>query len=603
LNSLNLLRPYTKNQKDIFGREDINNLLGKYQDIEKKHFKLWLSSASILENIIHSRILREAEYEIEDILRESKKYVINESFEKALNIIREHYYCIIAGIPGIGKTILAKMLALQYINDGYELITISRDISDVNVIPMKDKPRIYLYDDFLGGTSITEKLGKNEDHRLVSLIKRIKHSKRERLILTTREYILHQAQDVYERLNSPLFETPQCIVDLSSYTRKIRADILYNHLYFSEIKKDYLISLVKNSSYLEIIDHPNFNPRIIDNLTNPMWITGKSNSDYFQFFLDVLCDPILIWKNVFRSQISEYARLILTILVSLPKEVFLDDLKKIFMNYTFNKGFQCDVEILFDRALRELEGNFTITYKQKEEIVISFHNPSIADFMQNELERIPKALYQILQHAIFFEQIEFVLDSDARHKSIIENFAESKSLISEKVEQLIECDSCKISLYRGAKGEKSYKDRSPTNIGSRFSYLASRASKENYSYLLDFFRSQKKNIFAYIQGRSFRPEELVRILKYLIPMSIINEDETKNLLLISKESILKSSNWIIELEEIYNFFEFFPQMKSSSDNKRIKERATSIVDELTYSEDYELLDDELTYLRLFNTCN
>ena len=102
-----------------------------------------------------------------------------------------------------------------------KVLSISRDISDAYSVPLHNSPRIYLYDDFLGRTSITEKLEKNEDHRLVSLIERIKDSPRERLILTTREYILHQAQNVYERLNTPIFDKPQCIVDLSSYTRSL----------------------------------------------------------------------------------------------------------------------------------------------------------------------------------------------------------------------------------------------------------------------------------------------------------------------------------------------------------------------------------------------
>lgn len=592
-----LVQPYIKDQRDIFGKDDINNLLGRHPEIEKKHFKLWLSSISVLENILHSRILRESEQEVDDIIKKSKRYVVNESFEKALNIIQEYHYCIIAGIPGIGKTMLAKMLALQYINNGYELLSISRDISDAYSVPLHNSPRIYLYDDFLGRTSITEKLEKNEDHRLVSLIERIKDSPRERLILTTREYILHQAQNVYERLNTPIFDKPQCIVDLSSYTRAIRASILYNHLYFSDIDNKHIQSLIKNSAYLEIIDHANFNPRIIDHLTNRMWLSDVSNSNYPSVFKDALYNPIIIWEKVFHSQISKYARLILTILISLPSEIFLQDVKKIFINHIQNQDYQGDTEIVFNDALRELEGNFTITYSLKKGTVISFHNPSIADFMQREIEGRPLALFQILKCAKYFEQIEYILDSDSRHQLLLDNFAESELLLKEKIANLIKIRPCELCLWAGAMGEKSYKDRSWLSIGRRFGYIASKAGNRNYLYLLDIFQAHIPGIFNEVQRGAFQSDDLVYLLRHLIPLPVLSKDEKRKLLHLAKDSIIENAHWISELEEIFEFLKLYPNMQSLEDNKKIQEKVASIVDNNVLEDDYEMLDDELYRLK------
>jgi hypothetical protein len=591
-----LLQPYVKDQGDIFGKDDINNLLGKHPEIEKKHFKLWLSSISVLENILHSRILRESEQEIDDIIKRSKRYVINESFEEALNILHEYHYFIIAGIPGIGKTMLAKMLALHYINSGYELLSISRDISDAYSIPLHDFPRIYLYDDFLGRASIIEKLEKNEDSRLVSLIERIKDSPRERLILTTREYILHQAQNVYERLDAPIFEKPQCIVDLSSYTRKMRASILYNHLYFSDIGRDHVQSLIQDSTYLDIIDHANFNPRIIDNLTNRIWISDILESDYPSFFKNALYDQSVIWKKVFRSQVSKYARLILTILTSLPSEVFLEDVKSIFINHVQNRSFPHDIEIVFHDALRELEGNFTITHKLKKGILISFHNPSIADFMEREIENSPLALFDILKYVKYFEQIEFILDSDSRHRLLLDNFAEAKSLLKEKIVSLVNKSSCKLIYIAGVEEKKYYKARSSLGNKKRFGYLASKAANKNYSYLLDVIQDYKTDLVSNIQQGTFRPEDLTHLLRHLIPLPVLDKDEKRNLLLLAKESMIENANWISQIEDIFEFYKLYPHMQSSEDNNRIHEKAASIVDDVL-SDDYELLDSELYHLK------
>jgi hypothetical protein len=43
-------------EDDIFGRADLNNLLRRHPEIERKHFKLWLASTAVLERILHSGV-------------------------------------------------------------------------------------------------------------------------------------------------------------------------------------------------------------------------------------------------------------------------------------------------------------------------------------------------------------------------------------------------------------------------------------------------------------------------------------------------------------------------------------------------------------------
>lgn len=135
---------------------------------------------------------------METIREHAKYYVQNESFSEALKILNDHNFCVIAGIPGIGKTILAEMLSLHFVNLGYDIVKIDGDISEANSIDYINQKRIFYYDDFLGQTSLSEKLNKNEDQKILDFIQSIKRSKVSKLILTTREYILNQAQISYE---------------------------------------------------------------------------------------------------------------------------------------------------------------------------------------------------------------------------------------------------------------------------------------------------------------------------------------------------------------------------------------------------------------------
>ena len=122
------LLPHVKGAEDVYGKEDLNNLLGVFPLIERQHFKLWLSSTTILEEVVHSRLLNLTRITLEDIRDRAKLYVANESFNHALEVLKEHNYVIIAGIPGIGKTMLAKMLLLHFLRGNYDFIDVSYDI-------------------------------------------------------------------------------------------------------------------------------------------------------------------------------------------------------------------------------------------------------------------------------------------------------------------------------------------------------------------------------------------------------------------------------------------------------------------------------------------
>lgn len=51
-----VLEPYILNTNDIFGCDDLNRLLMKFAEIEKRHFKLWFSNISIIQKIINNGI-------------------------------------------------------------------------------------------------------------------------------------------------------------------------------------------------------------------------------------------------------------------------------------------------------------------------------------------------------------------------------------------------------------------------------------------------------------------------------------------------------------------------------------------------------------------
>lgn len=297
--------PYIHSTGDIFGKEDLNGLLVKYPKIERNTFKLWFSSVPVLEEILHSKVKNVSRDALEKIQEHAKYYVQNKSYPEAINILDKYNFCIIAGLPGIGKTILAEMLTLHYVRLGYEIVKINGDIAEATALDYVNQKRIIYYDDFLGQAARSEKLNKNEDQKLIDFIHAIFKSKVSKLILTTREYILHQAQLIYEKLSRETFNAETCIIDLKKYTRRNRAQILYNHIYFSDMPIAFKNEIFNERHYLEIIDHPNYNPRIIDLMTKYSRLQCIQPNNYFKFFMSNLDNPLEVWRHAFEEQLSD----------------------------------------------------------------------------------------------------------------------------------------------------------------------------------------------------------------------------------------------------------------------------------------------------------
>ena len=398
---------YIKTTTDIFGREDINNLLVSYSEVEKHHYKLWLSSVGILERILHADIVGRAEFEIEEIQRTIRIYVQNKSYSEAISLLNKHNYVVISGIPGIGKTTLAKMLCFQYVANNYELVVVSGDINEAEKLIRKGIKQVFYYDDFLGTNFLEAGLIKNEDKRLLRFIETINRSINKKIILTTREYILNQARIKYEILSSKIIDISKCIIDLSKYTKRVRAQILYNHLFFYEVPLDYIETLLYKKRYFLIINHPNYNPRAVEFMTKN--IEDVKADDYFDFFIGNLNNPSRIWAHSFENQITATSRYVLYALLISNGETTLAVLENTF-NYIIreeSKKYNIPLDSnSFRRSMKELENTFIKSNSDKHgEVIITFQNPSIQDFLVNYLQENLHIVAALIESAPYFNQI------------------------------------------------------------------------------------------------------------------------------------------------------------------------------------------------------
>ncbi|MCM8551960.1 restriction endonuclease [Streptomyces sp. STCH 565 A] len=393
------LQPYVKSPEDIYGKDEIDALLRKHEPVVRRHLRLWLTSASVLNSLLVKNIVTRSQALVRELEQTLLTYAVNPSYVRALEILETKRVCVIAGMPGIGKTTLAHILCAQYLSDGYELVEISEDTEEANRIWDDGVKQIYYYDDFLGQTTLDEKLGKNEDGRLLSLMKRVARDPSKRFILTTREYILAQAKQRYERLDRYSFDLQMNVIDLEDYTFQCRAYILYNHVYNSPLPMSVKASFASPEVYRPIIEHRNFNPRIVAATLAEAELLSDQPEHAPIDILANLENPHRLWDHIVTHQLSDTDVKLLKVVFSFLSAVRLKDLQDLWRLYG---------ESLRDlkKTLSVLDGTMLKTSQRLGEIYVGFHNPSVRDYFVNLIQSDSAEVVSLMGLVRYYEQFE-----------------------------------------------------------------------------------------------------------------------------------------------------------------------------------------------------
>ncbi|PQV47406.1 restriction endonuclease [Jejuia pallidilutea] len=469
-----ILSPFVLSLNDIYWNQRINALLSKFQDIERNHFKLWFSSSSILTNILNNSSYLKSAYLETELENKISHYVKTDFHDKATEILKTQKVLLITGAPGVGKTTLAQMIILDFINNGYEHLVIEDKINEAENLlsPDENKKQIIYFDDFLG-SNIYEILNpRNNENSLIRFISRVRANPNKLLVLTTRTTILNQALSAYEKLRyRKLHEESKFEIYLDEYSRYHKAEILYNHIYFGNLNDEYRSFIFKDENYFKIIKHDNYNPRLIEYFTNEIHLNEITPENYLNFILENLDNPDEIWRNSYENQIDSEDRFLLNSLFTLRGEATLNSLEQAFNvrieNEAENFGHVVKNDS-FNKSIKNLEGSYLKTsYDGKNEtVIISFVNPSISDFLINYLKQSNFEKLRLIKGMVFIEQIVNVFDPSFKdylnfnktegkkyYKAILDNENKIKELTSTKRFEL-EFLKTLLSLFYGIVEEK-----------------------------------------------------------------------------------------------------------------------------------------------------
>lgn len=391
-----LFSDYMKSEENVVTLSEINDFLvdPNNVDILKKHYKLWLSATSILEDIFTKDICIDCETLLANIQEEERLFVQTSAYNHALKCLSKNRCLLITGNPGVGKTITSKMLILYFAAQGYKVryTTDGTDLGSLKRALSSEKKEIILLDDCLGQAYFNMK--ETQGNELLAIIRYVKNHTNKILILNSRVTIYQEARvqtpELVKSFDTKEFGVFMINMDVISDLEK--AKILYNHLYFKHIKKQYFDVIKKEKNYLQIIKHKNYNPRIIEFVTNSYHISNVSPDKYYNFILQNLNDPSKAWEDEYVRRLKFVDRILLTTLYSitnttapykLVKECFehrIEDISGI--DYSINN---------FTQSLNHLLKSFVTIVDVNSTKMLSMSNPSVNDFItsylsQNQLE-------------------------------------------------------------------------------------------------------------------------------------------------------------------------------------------------------------------------
>ncbi|MDO3641566.1 restriction endonuclease [Mucilaginibacter sp. L3T2-6] len=407
------LEPYIQTANDVFSQDDLNELLIKHPEIERKYFKLWFSSIEVLNAVLYNAIEGRTKYHLQQIEKKIKFYVITKKLDQALSTLQKKKLLLITGQPGIGKTTLADIILFERAKRGMNIYKIENIREAEDVISVNDEEKqVFYFDDFLGANYFEIVNAQKTETQLTSFVERIKNTPNKYLILTTRTIILNQASERYEKIGQSRLSNQQFEIKLTDYSKLEKAQILYNHLYFRKIDQSLYESILNEKFYKKIISHKNYTPRIIEFITDHSRIAGLSPSSYQQYILNNLNNPKEIWRYSFNNQIEYLDRCLLTTLFTFDGNGYQTSLRAAFekrLAYEKSEHNQIIESNQFENSIKILLNGFITSVLHDTTPPIrhyQFINPSLADFLIGYLAESYTERKSVVTSLKYIEQLD-----------------------------------------------------------------------------------------------------------------------------------------------------------------------------------------------------
>lgn len=365
-------------------------------------------------------------------------FVPTHVFAEAYGTLIDNQVVLIHGLPGVGKTtssvFLVKMLYSKLNQEYGDDITsvLECDIGEARDVKRRyqadfdgsNKRLIVIFDDFLGRSELTT--DDVQRSAITDLIGIAQYTKQLYLILNTRSQILNEAKvedllfsEFVDKLSKRRIQLSVDMTDITNIERASMTRLAFERAYHEAVGAEKSIladgyeSIRIRDNYTQIIGHRNFNPRLIELITNHF---GEQSSQITlsDYALQSLDQPTRLYDELFYKLTTDQRRYLFLATSFGENQLGFKDFQIALCELDFN------IDADFQQLKRQLIGAW-LQSKSTDAVheYLDFINPSVYDYLVAKQTDLPLLKDEILNSSIFLSQLE---DTSRLDLAVEQNF-------------------------------------------------------------------------------------------------------------------------------------------------------------------------------------